>query len=112
MACFLVPGSEGIVVTLLTKVMSKEKVKSLKLKWLSTMLWGGTILLIIEHIWHGEVVPWPPFLTAMSNPEDTAAMIHEIATHGVLMAAMVTFVWATMVKLSTVKAISRLPARR
>ncbi len=44
MACFLVLGSEGIVVSLLTKVMKKEKVEKLKLKWLNMMLWGGTIL--------------------------------------------------------------------
>ncbi len=96
MACFLVPGSEGIVVTLLTKIVGKEKAERLKLKWLSTMLWGGTILLAIEHIWHGEVVPWPPFLTAMANPSDTAAMLHEMATHGTLMASMITLVWGVM----------------
>ncbi len=112
MACFLVPGSEGIVVTLLTKVMKKEKVEKLKLRWLNMMLWGGTILLAIEHIWHGEVVPWPPFLTAMSNPADTAAMFHEMATHGVLMASLVTFAWAVMLKLSTLSMHSGVPERR
>ncbi len=96
MACFLVPGSEGVVVTLLAKVIGKERAERLKLRWLSWMLWGGTALLAIEHIWHGEVVPWPPFLTAMSNPADTQAMLHEMATHGVLMASMVTMAWAVM----------------
>ncbi len=113
MACFLVPGSEGIVVTILMKViMKKEKVERLKLKWLNTMLWGGTILLAVEHIWHGEVVPWPPFLTAMNNPADTAAMFHEMATHGVLMASLVTFAWAVMLKLSTISISSKSVARR
>ena len=112
MACFLVPGSEGIVVTLLTKVMKKERVEKLKLKWLNVMLWGGTILLAIEHIWHGEVVPWPPFLTAMRNPSDTATMLHEMATHGVLMASLVTFAWAVMLKLSSSRVPMKNPARR
>ncbi len=112
MACFLVPGSEGIVVTILTKVMKKEKVEKLKLKWLNTMLWGGTILLAIEHIWHGEVVPWPPFLTAMSNPADTMAMYHEMATHGVLMAFLVTIAWAAMLKISEMRVRATAPVGR
>ncbi len=100
MACFLVPGGEGIVVTLITKIVGKEKAKKLKLRWLSWMLWGGTVLLAIEHIWHGEVVPWPPFLTAMANPVDTAAMLHEMATIGTSMAVFLTLVWSIMVYVS------------
>ncbi len=100
MACFLVPGSEGVVTTLLTKIIGKEKAEKLKLRWLNALLWGGTILLAIEHIWHGEVVPWPPFLTAMKNPSDTAAMFHEMATNGVAMAVTVTFLWVVMLYLS------------
>jgi hypothetical protein len=100
MACFLVPGGEGIVVSLITKIVGKEKAEKLKLKWLSWMLWGGTILLAIEHIWHGEVVPWPPFLTAMANPADTAAMLYEMATIGTTMALTITFVWGIMVYVS------------
>lgn len=100
MACFLVPGSEGIIVLALQKIMGKARVEKLKLKWLNWMLWGGTILLAIEHIWHGEVVPWPPFLTAMASPADTAAMLHEMATVGTSMALTITFIWGIMVYLS------------
>lgn len=57
-------------------------------------------MLLIEHIWHGEIVPWPPFLTAMSSPADTGAMLGEIATVGVTMAVLVTAVWGVMVLLS------------
>jgi hypothetical protein len=46
------------------------------------------ILLAFEHLWHGEIVPWPPFLTAMNNPADIAPMLHEIATIGIGMAVM------------------------
>ncbi|MBR6390662.1 MAG: hypothetical protein IKS16_04890, partial [Lachnospiraceae bacterium] len=48
------------------------------------------------HIWHGEVVPWFPFLTAMSNAEDAAEMFHEMATVGVCMALLITVVWGVM----------------
>ena len=107
MACFLVPGSEALVTTIVQKAIGKEKAEKWKLRWLNTMLWGGFILLAIEHIWHGEVVPWPPFLTAMKNPADTAAMLHEMATHGIAMAVVVTIAWIVMVALANM-----LPYRR
>ena len=66
------------------------------------MLWGGSGLLAFEHVWHGEVVPWFPFLTAMSSPDSTAEMLHEMATSGSLMALLVTVVWLGMVGVSSV----------
>ena len=101
MACFVVPAAEAVVTTIVTKVVkSKEKKEntssekkvpfSHKLSWLNTMLWGGSALLAFEHVWHGEVVPWFPFLTAMSTPESASEMFHEMATNGVFMALLVT----------------------
>lgn len=69
---------------------------SRKLKWLNTMLWGGSALLVVEHIWNGEVVPWPPFLTAMSTPSEIGPMLREIATYGTAMAVTITAVWFGM----------------
>lgn len=117
MACFLVPMAEAIVTTVVQKVVEKQEVKvgvekkertgltwSRKLGWLNKLLWGGTILLALEHIWHGEVVPWPPFLTAMENPADVAPMLHEVATIGVAMAVVVTLVWGIIVLIAEQKA--------
>ena len=67
-----------------------------KLRWLTNLLWGGAVLLMYEHVWHGEVVPWFPFLTAAADPGDAAEMLHEMATAGVMMAVLVTAVWAVM----------------
>lgn len=112
MACFLVPTTEAIVTTIIEKRLSSKEKKdgekhnsslsqfSQKLKWLNNMLWGGAILLAFEHLWHGEVVPFFPFLTAASNPDDAAAMLHEMATTGVTMAVLVTVVWIGMVIVS------------
>jgi len=118
MACFLVSAAEAVITTIATKIVEKkekeqkdvkvsfdgEKVESAtkipfsrKLKWLNRMLWGGSALLMFEHIWHGEVVPFFPFLTAASNPEDAAEMLHEMATVGVSMAVLVTLVWLGIV---------------
>lgn len=121
MACFLAPVTEAIVVSIVKKSMEKQERQtapeqngsvgcgigekggisfSRKLGWLTKLLWGGSFLLAIEHIWHGEVVFWPPFLTAMNNPADIGPMLHEIATVGVTMAILVTAVWCVMVLIS------------
>ena len=57
----------------------------------NNMLWGGSALLVFEHIWHGEIVPWAPFLT------NGVSAVQEMATAGVAMAAAVTAVWAGVV---------------
>lgn len=122
MACFLVPAAEAIAVTVAVQIVKKKEQKatlslekrgsetssltsqntpkiawSRKLRWLSSMLWGGVLLLAFEHLWHGEIVPCFPFLTAASNPADTLQMLHELATVGVTMAVLVTVVWVGMV---------------
>ena len=99
MACFTAPAAEAIVTSIVKKHVSSEaepgKISwSRKLGWLSNMLWGGSLLLALEHIWHGEIVLYPPFLTAMYNAADTAEMLHEIATVGIGMAVLVTAAWA------------------
>ncbi|MBO7675923.1 MAG: hypothetical protein J6S49_00175 [Erysipelotrichaceae bacterium] len=111
MACFLVSAAEAAAVTALKKAEEKkesgnenkeEKTQNItvpmsrKLKWLSNLLWGGAALLMFEHVWHGEVVPWFPFLTAMADPADTAEMLHEMATVGVCMALLITAIWVGM----------------
>ena len=135
MACFLVPAAEAIVTTIAAKVMraketDPETVKvqfdgaelveaekipfSRKLGWLNKLLWGGSGLLAFEHVWHGEVVPWFPFLTAASDPANAAEMLHEMSTVGVTMAVLVTAVWAGMLAVSSViekRAQKALPAR-
>ena len=124
MACFTVPATEAIITTIAGKVIkSKEKKAGLsgavstkaentedspkisfstKLGWLNKMLWGGSALLAFEHVWHGEVVPFFPFLTAVKNGE-VSEMLHEMATTGVCMAVLVTAVWGVMVAVSSYK---------
>lgn len=107
MACFLVSAAEAVVTTVVMKQVKRREDKapaaagdehkiplSRKLRWLNNMLWGGSALLALEHVWHGEIVPWYPFLTAMATPEGTVQMLQEMATVGVAMAVAVTGVWA------------------
>jgi hypothetical protein len=110
MACFIVTATEAVVTTVATKIIEKKGNSSesaqvvskisKKLNLLNNMLWGGSALLALEHVWHGEVVPWFPFLTNAANPADRAEMLHEMATSGVAMALLVTLVWAGIVAVS------------
>ena len=65
-----------------------------KLHLLSNFLFSGSILLFFEHFWHGEIVPFFPFLTGARSPEDTYTMLQEMSTVGVSMALLITGIWA------------------
>ncbi len=113
MACFLVPVTEAIITTVATKVLEKRESRieaeqaslgmetvsvnkepfSRKLKRLNALLWGGSALLAFEHLWHGEIQPFFPFLTAAADPAEQADMLHEMATVGVSMSILVTAAW-------------------
>ena len=113
MACLIAPAAEAAVVTLVCRRIEKKQALNQKSgqesgctkmnvflekrKWLTNLLWGGSALLLLEHMWHGEIIPVFPFFTAMFNAADTAEMIHEILTTGVLMCIVVTLVWVCMV---------------
>lgn len=124
MACFTATVAEAVIVTVAAQIIRSKENKSLaehkfsdgnaavkasenqkisfskKLMWLAKLLWGGSFLLAFEHLWHGEVVAWFPFLTAMASPETTSQMLYEIATVGGAMTAVVTAVWAVMLVVS------------
>lgn len=114
MACFTVPLAEAVVLTVLKEILLRRsadktldgaklaKIQSVreKLGNLEKMLYGGSFLLAVEHIYHGELSIVPPFLTAMKNPAEIPAMLREMATVGVGMALLVTAVWAAGLGLS------------
>ncbi len=113
MACFTVPLAEAVVLTVAKKIVFRHNADSLiketdevlsaknhkiavlkeKLETLEKMLYGGSFLLAVEHLYHGEISLVPPFLTAVKNPAEIPAMLHEMATVGVGMALLTTAVW-------------------
>lgn len=106
MACFIVPAAEAAAVTVAKKQIARKSrngatpestERSLnlvrKLTWLTNLLWGGALLLAFEHLWHGEVVPYFPFLSALTERSTTQQMLFEMGTVGVGMALLVTAVW-------------------
>lgn len=118
MACFIVPATEAVITTVTTKVLKSHESRkvtncdhlgenvhkipfSTKLGWLNKLLCGGSVLLAFEHVWHGEVIPAFPFLTAIESGE-TSEMLAEMGSTGILMATLVTAVWAGMVVATTI----------
>ena len=101
MACFTAPLAQALVVTAAKSAAHGKAAASRnpfvrRLGWLQKMLFGGSFLLAIEHVWHGEITWRYPFLTAVRDG-NTAEMLHEIATSGVAMATLITVVWVGMV---------------
>ena len=112
MACFIVPAAEAAAVTVAKKQIARKSrngstpestERSLnlvrKLTWLTNLLWGGALLLAFEHLWHGEVIPYFPFLSALTERSTTQQMLFEMGTVGVGMALLVTAVWGIGVAL-------------
>jgi len=114
MACFLVSATAAIGVGIAKYAVKHHEKKfaletrepseykfgsevkwSKKLSCLEMTLWGGSFLLAIEHILHGEVVPYPPFLTAAGEGADAVnEMLMEMGTVGLTMLGILVAAWA------------------
>ena len=92
MACFIVPLTQAIATTVYRKHLEKkvqlegEKCLSTfnfklstRLKALELMLWGGSMMLLVDHLVNGELFAWN---------------LREVLTIGVPMSVVVTAVWA------------------
>jgi len=55
------------------------------------MLWGGVLMLIVDHLRSGELVPYPPFLTA-----GVEKIVPEVFQVGVPMTIVVFVAWMAM----------------
>ena len=93
MACFLAPASVAILTTGLRKKIAPKY----HLEWLNALLWGGSLMLAVEHIAHEEIIPYPPFLSAIQNPSQIPGMLKEIATLGTTMTIAIFLVWGAMI---------------
>jgi len=89
----MAPATAAIITTGIRKKIPQKY----HVEWLSAMLWGGVVMLAVDHFMSGEIVPYPPFLTAMNNPADIPAMLGEIATTGTAMTLAVFAAWGIMV---------------
>jgi hypothetical protein len=105
MACFTVPLATAVAAKAAKPILGGRATRNpfvARLDWLCKMMFGGSFLLAIEHIYHGEIIMTPPFLTAAKEgPEAMSEMFHEMATVGVSMAGVLLVAWVCMVVVST-----------
>jgi hypothetical protein len=96
MACFLVPTGVAIVITLIA-IFGKNRVPAnLRLNMLALMLWGGALMLAVEHWAHQEIVPYFPFLTRGMDE-----VLPEMAMVGIPMTLVIFAAWGIIVYAST-----------
>jgi hypothetical protein len=104
MACFTVPLATAVAAKAAKPILEGKAGRNpfvARLDWLFKMMVGGSFLLAIEHVYHGEIIMTPPFLTAAKEGgEALSEMFHEMATRGVAMAVLLVAVWAVMVAVS------------
>ena len=89
--CFFVPLTQAIATTIY-RVCTKQTDTFVgrNLKTLELMLWGGSIMLLIDHLVNGELFAWN---------------LRELLTIGVPMSVVVTAVWAIICLIKEKKAI-------
>ncbi|MCR4568765.1 MAG: hypothetical protein K5661_00010 [Bacteroidales bacterium] len=94
MACFVVPLVQAIATSALRKWGKKDGFIGRNLASLELMLWGGTVMLIVDHVINGELTWKFPFFTALGETGGGAVMLREMLTVGLPMSIIITLVWA------------------
>lgn len=94
MACFVVPLVQAIATSALRKWGKKDGFVSRNLASLELMLWGGSVMLIVDHIINGELTWRFPFFTALGETGGASVMLREMLLVGVPMSVVITLVWA------------------
>ncbi len=94
MACFVVPLVQAVATSALRKWGRKDGFIGRHLASLELMLWGGSVMLIVDHVINGELTWRFPFFTALGADGGGAVMLHEMLTVGVPISLVLTAVWA------------------
>ena len=94
MCCFLVPLTQAIVTSVCRKSITQpHTVLGRHLSDLEKMLWGGSLMLIVDHVINGELTWRFPFFTALDSVGGSAVMLREMLTVGVPMSLILTGAW-------------------
>jgi hypothetical protein len=88
MACFIAPAAAAIAATVIKKRMPS--------RWLfgrlTLMLWGGVLMLLVDHAATGEIIPYFPFFTKSWNE-----IWPEVIKIGLPMTLLIFAVWGGMI---------------
>ena len=100
MCCFLVPLAQAVATSACRKGIERSG-RGLDgspfrrhLPSSEKMLWGGSVMLIVDHIINGELTWRFPFFTALDQVGGGAVMLRELLTVGLPMSVVLTAVWA------------------
>ena len=105
MACFVVPLVQAVATSALRKWGGKDSFVGRNLASLELMLWGGTVMLIVDHIINGELTWRFPFFTALGQTGGGAVMLREMLTVGVPISVVITLTWLVYALLKEQKTI-------
>ena len=98
MACFVVPLVQAIATSIIrrhnARTNSGNSVLRRRLPDLEKMLWGGSVMLIVDHIINGELTWRFPFFTALGVEGGGGVMLREMLTVGVPISLVITALWA------------------
>lgn len=94
MSCFVVPLVQAVATSALRKWGRHDGFVGRNLKSLELMLWGGSVMLVVDHVINGELMLKFPFFTAVANGGDWSTVLGEMLTVGVPMSLSLTVVWA------------------
>ena len=91
MACFVVPTAAAIVTTAVSKKIPQE----LHFDWLNSMLWGATIMILVDHILG--------YTGGAFLEKTTDGMIKNSAALGIVMLVPVLVIWGSSLVISKLK---------
>ena len=99
MSCFIVPLAQAVVTSSYRKAHKNKLEHSHSallhhVPALEKMLWGGSVMLVVDHIINGELTWRFPFFTALEQAGGGAVMLREMLTVGVPMSLTLTALWA------------------
>ena len=100
MCCFLVPLAQAVATSVCRRRLVNAAARSdaspllRELPALEKMLWGGTLMLIVDHVINGELTWRFPFFTALTDVGGGGVMLREMLTVGVPMSLVLTAAWA------------------
>ena len=79
MSCYIVPLAQAAITSVCRKAGWKTGFIGRNLPALEKMLWGGSVMLVVDHAINGELFAWTPL---------------EMLKVGVPMSLAITLVWA------------------
>jgi len=112
MSCFVVPLVQAIATSAFRKANAKRITSPDASPFLrhvtdlEKMLWGGSVMLIADHVINGELTWRFPFFTALGETGGWSVMLREMLLVGVPMALVLTLVWAAYVLIKEKRAVT------